>query len=99
MEVDLEKQTARALAPSWELETEGTDFDREVILSLLSDRILEWLENDFERLVNAMYRLDVPEVRFHAAMSLRDPKLIAPEIAKLVWERELQRAWFRYKYS
>lgn len=99
MDEDLKKQTALGLRSHWELEFEVDEFDRSAVLQHLSNRILAWLESDFERLVNAMYRLDVPEAHFHEAMSLQDPKKIAPQIAELVWERELKRAWYRKKYS
>jgi hypothetical protein len=99
MDHDLEKQTALALGSTWGIEPEIGEFDRSAVIELLSGRILEWLETDFERLVNTMYKLDIPENKFHQAMGLSDPQRIAPEIAELVWERELQRAWFRRKYS
>lgn len=99
MDSDLEKQTAIALSNQWDLLQPDPEVAPGKIRDLLKKKVQEWLMSDFERLVNAMYRLDIPEAKFHEAMGLQDPEKIAPRIADLIWEREMQRAWYRQKYS
>ncbi len=64
--------------------------------ALLSARISEMLADEMEALINAMYRMDVPEPAFHEAMAHADR---AERIAKLVVERLIQKAktriWYR----
>ena len=49
------------------------------------------LQHDFNRLVNAMYRLDVKESLFHEAMSLGVPEQVVDRLADIVLEREWQK--------
>jgi len=57
------------------------------------------LDNDFERLLNAMYRLDIDEEKFKKAVSGSDGKNISREIAELIVSREIQKLKTRIKYS
>lgn len=57
------------------------------------------LDNDFERLLNAMYRLDIDEEKFKKAVSGTDGKNISREIAELIVSREIQKLKTRIKYS
>ena len=72
---------------------------RQRLLALLQARLLDLLQHDFEFLVNAMYRLDVPEPLFHQAMGHQIPEKIAPILAEIVLEREIFRQKIRKKYS
>jgi hypothetical protein len=53
------------------------------------------LQHDFNRLVNAMYRLDVKENLFHEAMNLEDPEQVIERLADIVFEREWQKVQTR----
>lgn len=64
----------------------------------LARRISEWLDADFSRLVNVMYRLDVSEAKFSAALVSGDAEGSALRIADLVLEREKQKIITRRKY-
>lgn len=93
------RSTAGALTRNWGVEPVQEESDVKIILEMLSRRLAQMLESDFEGLVNAMYRLDVAENDFRAAMGLGSTDKIAPALAQLIWERELKRAWWRKKYS
>lgn len=56
------------------------------------------LENDMHRLLNAMYRLDVSEARFHEAMQSSTKQEAAIRIADLIIEREMQKVKTRLHY-
>ena len=49
------------------------------------------LENNFEKLCNAMYRLDVSERKFHEVLTTNSPENIASQLADLVIDREMQK--------
>ena len=72
------------------------DEQREEIERFLSARISEMIDGEFEKLVNAMYRIDVPEPAFHEAMMFDNR---ADRLAVLVIERLIQKArtriWYR----
>ena len=64
----------------------------------LQDVVAYLIENDFHRLLNAMYRLDIQEQRFHEAMQAPDRDLAASMIADLILEREMQKVQSRLHY-
>ena len=57
------------------------------------------LDNDFERLLNAMYRLDINEEKFKMALSGMGTNAISAEITDLIVSREIQKLKTRMKYS
>lgn len=69
---------------------------REKIEEILTLRIRQLLQDDMEKLINVMYRIDVPETAFHEAMAHTDR---AERVAKLVVDRLIQKAktriWYR----
>ena len=64
---------------------------------LLTKVIAHLLDNDFERLLNGLYRIDVSEVKVQMALTLG--KNSAEEIASLIIERELQKVATRQRYK
>ncbi len=80
------------------LEKDDTIIENESALYLWLTRIINYLlEKDFERLLQAMYRIDVSEKKFKAVFS--HDENVAEAIAKLVLERELEKVAFRKKYN
>jgi hypothetical protein len=57
------------------------------------------LDHQFERLAQLMYRLDVPETRFHEAMAAPDTHGRAKALARLMVDRELVRLDMRRRFS
>jgi hypothetical protein len=92
------KDTARILMRQWGLpDTPGNSWEQ--LRQALKARLRELLDDDFSALVNAMYRLDVAENRFKAALEAGNSDLVAENLAEIVLQRELQRLETRRKYS
>lgn len=88
----------QAIAGRWRLEAAALT-DLEALRQALAVRISEWLDNDFSRLLNVMYRLDVSEAQFNAVLTSGNPKTVPLQLADLVLKREFQRIETRKKYS
>jgi hypothetical protein len=65
----------------------------------LTALIVYLLLHKMELLLQVLYRVDVFERDTKAAFAQNDPKLIAPELAKLIIDRELKKAETRIKYK
>lgn len=65
----------------------------------LSILVAYLLENDMHRLLNAMYRLDVSESKFHQAMQSDSKGEAAFRIAGLIMDREMQKVKTRLHYK
>ncbi len=65
----------------------------------LSFVIRHLLQHDFERLLQAMYRIDVSEIKFREAMQNPDLNSVANQITDLVLQRESEKAYFRELYQ
>ncbi|RLD77115.1 MAG: hypothetical protein DRJ15_14135 [Bacteroidetes bacterium] len=61
--------------------------------------VLYLLDRDMPRLLNAMYRLDVNEQKFHEVMQSESKEEAASNIARLVLEREMQKVKTRLHYK
>ena len=64
---------------------------------ILTKLIRHLLDNDFERLINGLYRIDVSEEKVKLAMATTDD--VAEQIALLIIEREMQKVTTREKYK
>jgi hypothetical protein len=89
----------RALVQSWNI----VPLDAGVItwddlLDTLSKRLAFLIRHDFNRLVTAMYLLDVSENRFNHAMSHPREAAQAEALAQVVLEREAQKMETRRRF-
>lgn len=75
-----------------------SDLDINMLKEKLSVVILYMLENQFEKLCNVMYRLDVSEQKFSDVLNKYPPQEAAPAIAELVIEREMMKVRTRMLY-
>lgn len=73
--------------------------DRTVIREKLAILIAHLMQNNFEKLCQAMYRLDVSEAKFDRIMNERSIEEIPYAIADLVIEREMQKVKTRMMYK
>lgn len=63
------------------------------------EKIIRYLlDKDFERLLLAMYRIDIAENKVKVILSTSEPDKISWELADLIIERELQKVETRRKY-
>jgi len=63
---------------------------------VLAKLIQHLLDNDLERLINCLYRIDVSEEQVKLAMTGNN---VAEQIALLIIEREMQKVITREKYK
>ncbi|MCS7085059.1 MAG: hypothetical protein RMM53_02400 [Bacteroidia bacterium] len=75
------------------------DHEREAFEDLLARRIEDMLRNDFPTLIQALYRVDVPEVEVARAFQAETLAQTARLLARAVVERQLQKIASRKKYS
>ena len=83
----------------FELESTKDQMTEEELFDLLANQVAYMIEYKLEVLLSLMYRLDIPEHKVHHALSpfATDPANIG--IAKLVFERQKQRAYTKSFYK
>jgi len=77
----------------------GDGLDRNVIRDKLAVLIAHLMQSNFEKLCQAMYRLDVSEARFDQVMHEKPVEEIPYAVADLVIEREMQKVKTRMMYK
>ena len=77
----------------------GSGLDRNMIREKLAVLIAHLMETNFEKLCQAMYRLDVSESRFDQVMHEKPVEEIPYAVADLVIEREMQKVKTRMMYK
>lgn len=65
--------------------------DEKELHKLLSEYINQLIQNDFQKLVQLLYRIDVNEIRLRLVLKENKDKDAAPVIANLIIERQLQK--------
>ncbi|MEL6558070.1 MAG: hypothetical protein AAFQ94_07790 [Bacteroidota bacterium] len=73
--------------------------DESKIFNNLKAIIKYLLDHDFNRLINACYRLDVEQSKFQQALNSPNPDNVPEAIALLIIEREQEKIKWRLKYS
>lgn len=76
-----------------------TSLDRNMIRAKLALLIEHLLQNNFEKLCQAMYRLDVSEAKFHRVMTEKPSGEISSSLADLVIDREMQKVRTRIMHN
>lgn len=71
----------------------------ESLESRLTKVVQYLLDKDFQRLINIMYRIDLPESTFKQVLASEEPDKIANSLAKHILDRQLQKVALRQKYS
>ncbi len=87
----LEQTTALVRAP-FELESAPPPANEAELLALLAERIEEMLQQRPEYLMSLLYRLDVLEKKIRPVMHPSAPEPAHIGLARLVLERQMQRA-------
>ena len=96
METKIE-QAHKLVVKDLNIEKQGLVFSSfEKLEAWLAGEISLLIDQDFQRLMNILYRIDVSEQKTKMAFIQSNP---AREIAKLIIERELQKIVSREKYK
>lgn len=70
-----------------------------LILNQLTKQIKYMLDNDFQGLLNALYRIDVDERKFSLALETGESEDVAKNVGDLILQRIVLKAQTRMKYS
>jgi hypothetical protein len=90
-----------AVAQGWDLPAApgGVPESRAAILEALAQRVRHLLDHDFNRLLSAMYLLDVSEERFRNALAHGDRDTASATLAEIILEREIEKMESRERFS
>jgi len=93
------QQTTWFIQKDFELEEVlPEDVTEEELLHFIGEQVKHWLDTNMEHLFYVLYRLDINEPKVHQALA---PTAIEPPhqaIAKLILDREIQKAEARLYY-
>jgi len=64
----------------------------------LAEKIAEMLDRDYEKLLNALYLIDVNEKKMHNLFSGKNRDYIPEALAGLIIERQMEKILWRKKY-
>ncbi len=93
-------ETTQALIKSYfEIEETEQAFTEEDLLRHLSNRIAYMIEYELELLLSTMYRLDVAEDKVQMSLSPLSTEAPNVALAKIVLERQKQRAHTKLTYK
>jgi hypothetical protein len=93
---------SQVLQTNWQVELGGLspfDVNRQILLEALSERILALLRHRPEKLLSALYILDIGEVTYQQAMEQDSMQDRAWALAIAVYDRETEKIRLREKYS
>lgn len=94
--------TEQALVDHWQIRPMGVspyDLNRQLLLEALSERILYLLRSRPEKLLSALYILDVGERAYALAMEQDTMETRAWALAESVYDRETEKIRSREKYA
>lgn len=67
--------------------------------AFLSEKLKDMLDNNFDLLVNTLYRIDVNEEKLTELFGSKNRTYIPEALADLIIERQIQKIHFRKKYK
>ena len=77
---------------------EGTEDPFERLIEFLEKRIKYMLNSDFSGLLNALYRIDIPENQVRDLLEFTEPQSLAKALTLAILEREKQKVITRQQY-
>lgn len=93
-----EKNLHKAIVQQWNIPSETGLMNHE-LLDALTNQVARLIESDLNKLMTAMYTLDIDEVRFADAMRLPGKDMVSRAVAELILEREIQKMDMRRRYE
>jgi hypothetical protein len=82
---------ANIIIQEWGLQGSGLH-TKEAILEALAARIIQLMSGDPMAFIQLMYRLDIPEAQFEAAMDAPNAEQL---LAEIIWNRQVQKSILR----
>ena len=74
-------------------------FSEENAIEILAKAVSQLMDQNFERLLQICYRIDLAENKLKQILHESDPDRVAPDLAKALWERQKQKVEIRRKYT
>jgi len=102
MEQSLLAATEQALVEQWQMAPLGLspyDLNRQLLLEALSERVLYLLRHRPQKLLSALYILDVGEAAYNRAMEQDTMQDRAWALAVAIYDRETEKIVTRRKYG
>ena len=85
----MEKGLISSINETFSLELSASSYHN--IKLILSEKINDWINNDFNKLIHVLYRIDVSEKKINELLKENRTEDAADILADLVIERELQK--------
>ena len=77
----------------------NNDFERlEEFRKYLTARMKEMLENNYNLLINTLYRIDISEKKLSQLFSSKNKESIPEKLTELIIERQIEKINFRKRY-
>lgn len=70
----------------------------EELKKFLTESIAKMLDSNYEKLLNALYMIDLDEARLHDLFAGENRQFIPATLADMIIERQMQKIQFRKKY-
>lgn len=88
----------RNLEISASVEEDAGNPSHEELKRLIAGHVRKMLHQNYERLLNLLYRIDVPEAKVAEALSEYPPNEAPEALADMIIERQLQKVITRQQY-
>jgi hypothetical protein len=95
---DTHDSLQKEIVQRWNIPTD-TGLMHHELLEALAKQVSRLIDSDINRLMTAMYTLDIDELRFADAMRLPGKDMVARAVAELILEREIQKMETRRQYE
>lgn len=77
----------------------NNDFERlEEFRGYLTEKMKDLLDNNFNLLINTLYRIDISEKKLSGLFASKNKESIPERLAELIIERQIQKINFRKRY-
>ncbi len=77
----------------------NNDFERlEEFRKYLTARMKEMLDNNYDLLINTLYRIDISEKKLSQLFSSKNKESIPEKLTELIIERQIEKINFRKRY-
>ena len=83
----------------FEIDLPGKELDKNELLSVLTEEIQKLLDQDFNRLLNILYRIDLEEHQVKSILTKSSPDDMAHQLALSVIDRQLKKIQTRSAYK
>lgn len=77
----------------------NNDFEKlEEFRKYLTEKMADMLDNNYNLLINTLYRIDISESKLGALFSSKNKESIPAKLADLIIERQIEKINFRKRY-